>query len=819
MLIERARPMMLAEKTRAMLRHEICKGCSSELSPVPVALEPPFLPLSRVQALLRGGEPPPLAIPQDTPAPDDLVRRRVWISPEQAFDWRRSDLFLRQLLTVSYRVGFEVIGNQEEVCITILCHRQDLAVVSAALAGEFNQCALAEPSQDSMTNMAPEAWEDIVLGDYFPPPPYAHLLTQPPLLHTSPFEPLIAALTNIPAPGLGIYQALFEPVSRSHDWHSNVETIQDLEFTVKLMNGLHGIQRYAQQVPSGDLRQMASEVETKAHSDRPFFAAALRLAVVGAGPRGKQCLRAIATFLNLFQHGGRPLNCLTEVDYVPRLSREQIRAMFVLGLTYRPGFLVNSWELTGPVHIPPISITDRRPVRLEQLETLPACGTSLVAGTPIGTSNFAGKVIPVCIPPNLRGRHTHLIGRPSMGKSSLMERMILDDLAQGCGAAVLDPHGDLVERLLGLLPEAAIGRTIYFNPGDPDWVPLWNPLRPVPGQDLGRTADDLVGAFKSFVTGWGDRLEHLLRHSFYALLHLPGSSLLDVSNLFRNKSEESRQVRDEILKVVTNAVARQFWLHDFGRYGKDEFGPPKNKLSKLLVSDTVSLMLSQPDSAIHLRQIMDEGYLFLANLSTVGSEVREILGCLLLSLLHLTALSRSDMPPERRKRFYIYCDEAHRFMTDALEDLIAETRKFGVGLTLAHQYMGQFTERKAGALSSVGTTVVFNVDTKDARQMVTELRGMVEVEDLITLEVGEAIVRAGTEVVRIKTEEPPREPPPVNYRDRIIAESHHRYCRPAAEVRRAIGDHCTQWYGGGYSVAPVDASIHATTEELTYDEF
>ena len=160
-----------------------------------------------------------------------------------------------------------------------------------------------------------------------------------------------------------------------------------------------------------------------------------------------------------------------------------------------------------------------------------------------------------------------------MGKSSAMEHMILDDLNKGFGVAVIDPHGDLVERLLCLLPEGAIERTICFNPGDPDWIPLWNPLQPIAGQDVGRTADDLLGAFKSFVTGWGDRLEHLLRHAFYGLMHLPGSTLLDVANLLRNTSDESKRLRTEILQVVDNAVARPFWLHDFQKYGKDDFGP------------------------------------------------------------------------------------------------------------------------------------------------------------------------------------------------------------------------------------------------------
>ena len=124
--------------------------------------------------------------------------------------------------------------------------------------------------------------------------------------------------------------------------------------------------------------------------------------------------------------------------------------------------------------------------------------------------------------------------------------MILSDIEQGHGVAVLDPHGDLIESVLCLIPEAHVHRTIYLNPGDPDWVPIWNPLKRIPGQDIGRTADDIVRAIQSFVAsgGWGDRLEHLLRNMIFSLIHLPKSTFLDLSNLLRNKSQESKRMTE-----------------------------------------------------------------------------------------------------------------------------------------------------------------------------------------------------------------------------------------------------------------------------------
>lgn len=439
----------------------------------------------------------------------------------------------------------------------------------------------------------------------------------------------------------------------------------------------------------------------------------------------------------------------------------------------------------------------------------------------MGICQYADSEIEVCLPSTIRSKHTHLIGRTGMGKSTTQEYMILSDIQRGDGVAVLDPHGDLIQRVLALIPEKDVERAIYLDPGDPEWIPIWNPLQRIPGQDIGRTADDLVQAIQSFIlkSGWGDRLEHLLRNLFFSIMHLPKGTFLDVSNLLRNKSEESKILRREILERVDNETVCQFWYHDYLKYGKDDLGPPRNKLSKLLISNTVSLMLSQPESLFNFREIMDQGQILLVNLSNVGSMVRSILGCFILSLLHLTALSRSTISIHQRKPFHIHCDEAHRFMTDALEDLIAETRKYKVSLSLAHQYMSQFGRRKTDAFSSVGATIIFNVDSKDAGYLVKDLQKKVKVEDLVSLDVGEAIARIGTDIVRIRT----RLPKPItypNYRDRIIDESRRKYYQPVHEVRRWIRRRGERWNRSHVLLETFTArSKSGVVKEFEFDEF
>jgi hypothetical protein len=813
-LVTQAGPYMLAAKAQALTVAEVGKGCQGEVLAHPVALEPLFHPLAATKDVLAIPDRPGW-IGEEPPDPDDLVRLRVWLSPQQPFGWDSQELFLKQLSLVSNRVGLEMAGNRGGIVMTLLCHREDVPIVTVAFLSELKLCRLTpihrELPQEGLS------WDDAVLRDYFPSPPYCHLLTRPNELHTSPYDGLLTALTSLPPPAVGICQVLFQPVAPVHNWHRNVEALTDLEYLIKLVSHVGSAQRYGQQAPSGDLHQMAGQVESKASNDKPFYCAALRLAVVGAGASGPQYLQSLGAFTGLFQHGGRPLEYVTEAQYRPLLSVPQIQRMFHLGLTYRPGFLLNSAELTGLVNFPAAEAIEQVGAAVDMAEPLALADDRLTEGTLIGAYEQVGRQRLVHIPPAVRMGHTHLIGRPGMGKSTLEERMVMDDIQQGHGVAVLDPHGDLVERLLTLIPEQYVDKVIYFDPGDPDFVPIWNPMQRIPGQDIGRMADNLVGVLKSFVTGWGDRMEHILRHCIFALLHLSGSTLLDIADLLRVDSVESDVNRRLILEVIENEEARRFWQHDFANYRKDEYGPAKHKLSKLLVSGTVSLMLSQPHSQFNFRRVMDEGMIFLGNLAKLGTEVREILGGFILALLHATALSRGDLPPERRKAFHAYLDESHRFVTDALEDVITETRKYGVSLTLAHQYIRQFRPQQIDALASVGTTIVFNVDSKDATHLVKDFRGLVQDKDIINLQRGQAIVRCGTDIVRIRTPAP-LEVPQVNYRDRIIAHCRQKYCLRASQVHQLVARRSERANRPFAPLTPGSGGSSFASEELGYGE-
>jgi hypothetical protein len=421
---------------------------------------------------------------------------------------------------------------------------------------------------------------------------------------------------------------------------------------------------------------------------------------------------------------------------------------------------------------------------INMLETLPSA-EALNEGTPIGYSDYADSQITVCIPYVLRSRHTHVIGRPGTGKTSVLEQMILHDVGRKIGVVVLDPHGDLINRLLRQIPEDAVDRTIYMDPGDPEHITIWNPFHHLPGDDPGRVADDMVEVFKSVVKDWGDRLEHIFRNIFFALKSQPNCTLLDAYNLLRTKTPASDALRARFIETIDNEPARNFWAYDFDKFRNEDFSPPRNKLSKLLLTGTVSLMLSQPDSAFNLREVFNQGKILLVNLSHLGTQVRGVLGSFMVALSRQEALHRSRIPEQERFESHMYCDEAHHFLTDAIEDVLAEARKYNIGMTLAHQWIGQFGHSKAAALSNVGSTLIFNVDRNDAQHLTKDLLGKVTLDDLAGLPDYHAIARVQQHVVRIHTIAPAVIQGD-GHKAAILERSHRLYCKPRAEVAALV---------------------------------
>ncbi len=356
-LIARARPQILAARLREVIQPEIQKGCDPAIATVPVALEPRFSPLWMSLANSSRSDVSDW-VPEAPISSDQWVNLRVWISTEHSLDWNQSELFIKLLQGLTYRCAFQISGNRRGVILAFRVHQQDVAFFKAVFKGAYGGCELARQAQISSCTSSGVRSMGIQFRDFYPPPPYSHLLTRPPELQKSPLQPLITTLADMEPSNVGVYQLVFQPVFTEHNWHQNVQILLDIEYNVKLNHGMAPGSSYTHQSPSGDLKQMAWEVENKAHNDKPFFSVALRVGVVGAGEGADTVLDGLSAFVALFQHGGRPLAYLTEQDYTSVIGHESLGKLFEELRSHRPGFLTNSQELTGLVHLPPAAGID-----------------------------------------------------------------------------------------------------------------------------------------------------------------------------------------------------------------------------------------------------------------------------------------------------------------------------------------------------------------------------------------------------------------------------------------------------------------------------
>ena len=778
-LLKRSEPHIAGSIAAEIIRREATKGCQAIVAPTPVLLEPPYLPPSEWLNIKPSNHGEYIQQPTQNRIPP--LRFTAWLPPKHELDWIHAERFLKILSGASHRIGFEVSGNSDNINLGFLAYKEDAELLQSALKGEYFKSEISVNTGEGP--ISKHHW----FRDIFPSPPYHHLLTQPIEFETSPYDACIRTLSRFPKEITGFVQVLFEPAQ--NDWHRNVEALTDLEYRSKAVT--ESVRNYSrpQMLPSTDISEMSREITMKAHADKPFFFAALRVGIKSSD----DCIShdELSGFTNMFYHGGKPLQWLDNDDYRNSLPETALCEIIQHGAVHHPGFLLNSAELAGLVHLPTMIEFAEEELPIDFTETIIASPKAecLDRGLHIGSYWHGDKEYVVSIPEELRMRGIHILGLPGVGKTFHMKHMILSDINSGRGVALIDPHGDCAEEMLEFIPEERVNDTIYLDFGHPDWIPLFNPFVASQGQDLSRTANNLISAIRSYIadTGWGDRLENILRFGFHAMLHIPGMTFLDLYKLLHPRSAKDPE-RDRIVAVIRNSIteetALEFWLHEFDHYRPDDLASSKNKITKLIFGGPVAAMLSQPENRISFRDIMNSNKILLVNLSRLESEHQRIIGAFLLSFFYQTALERSEVNYEQRKPFYLYCDEAHKLATGNIEDMLAEMRKFNVSLTLSHQQMSQFAPEQQDALTGTGTSIIFQTNSGDAEHLAKQLIEKAEPIDIMRLKHRQAIVRINNQVTRIKTLEL-QKPPRKNFKDLIINLSRQRFCRRRSDLSSA----------------------------------
>lgn len=356
--------------------------------------------------------------------------------------------------------------------------------------------------------------------------------------------------------------------------------------------------------------------------------------------------------------------------------------------------------------------------------------------TVFAQTNYRNELKRFGIKTDDRRRHMYLIGKTGMGKSTVLENMIVDDIRAGYGVAVVDPHGDLAEKVIEYIPTNRIKDVVYFNPADINFPIAFNVVEQVESHLRHLVASGLIGVFqKLWADSWGPRLEYILRNAILAILDFPGSTLLGVVRMLSDKG-----YRKKVVANIKDPVVKAFWEKEFSGYA-DKFAseavsPIQNKVGQFLSSSLMRNIIGQVKSAIDIRDIMDNGKILIMNLSKgrIGEDNSALLGAMMITKIQLAAMSRVDLPEKERRDFYLYIDEFQNFSTDSFANILSEARKYRLNLILAHQYIEQLTEKvKPAVFGNVGTLVVFRVGAADAEELVKEFTPTFTEEDIVNL--------------------------------------------------------------------------------------
>lgn len=326
---------------------------------------------------------------------------------------------------------------------------------------------------------------------------------------------------------------------------------------------------------------------------------------------------------------------------------------------------------------------------------------------------------PICMTAGERAMHTHVIGQPGTGKSRALESWALQDMLAGRGVTVIDPHGDLYGHLVAhlALRPALWSRVVLVDPCDPKWTVGFNPLEAVPGLSQERLAlflTDMVVKVWKLDPASSPRLVWLLTNTFLALLDL-GLSLLELPRFLLDAA-----YRQRLLPRLSHEAVRAYFAYEFPQSqaaSHQWVTPLLNKLGGLLFDRDVRLMLAARPS-LNFRAVLDERRILLVHLpkGTLGEGTSALVGAFLVAHLQKAALSRANTP--ERVPHTLYLDEFQNYTTDNLQDILSESRKYGLSLILAHQYLDQLApELQSAVLNTAGALVCFRVGYQDAVQL------------------------------------------------------------------------------------------------------
>lgn len=573
------------------------------------------------------------------------------------------------------------------------------------------------------------------------------------------FSPILSGLSKINEVGEGVaIQILAKPTSQSAK-KPILGMINNLKKGAKFDDVIKGSVIKFRDVE----KAFKPEIERKEKAERVIDDEAIKtleskiskplllvnLRVLVSAPSQYQADAILESVSGSFSQFSAPLR--NEMKIVsPRNLQSLIYQFSFREFSESQSMILNTEELSSLFHLP-ASSTEIPKIKWLKVKDAPAPANLPVKGTIIGESVFRNERKPVYITEEDRRRHIYIIGQTGTGKSTLMTNMVVDDIRQGKGVAIIDPHGDLIEKILESIPKQRIDDVIVFDPADR--------LRPLGinmlEYDFNRPEEKtfIVNEMQSIFNKlflaetMGPMFEQYMRNALLLLMEdamNEPATLMEVARVFTDVDFRQRK-----LARIYNPAVINFWQEEAVKAGGEaalaNMTPYiTSKFNNFTTNDYMRPIIGQPKSAFNFRQIMDEGKILLVNLSKgrVGDINANLLGMVITGKILMAALSRVDLPQEKRRDFNLCIDEFQNFTTDSIATILSEARKYALNLTMAHQFIAQLTEKIRDAVfGNVGSIISFRVGAQDAEFLVKQFEPVFSENDLLNIDNFNAYVK------------------------------------------------------------------------------
>ena len=491
--------------------------------------------------------------------------------------------------------------------------------------------------------------------------------------------------------------------------------------------------------------QLVEKVETKAGS--PGFTVVIRL-VSAAADKGVAELNLQHLTRAFKQFDATDLNGFKEI-VSPVASQAKLVTRYIFRELSGAGkkMILGAGELASIWH-PPSEDIETPHVRWLGAKTAPPPSNVPPEGMLLGYNQYRGQTTDIKLKEDDRRRHMYAVGKTGMGKSVFLENMILQDIRAGRGVAVIDPHGDLAEKILRKIPRERAEDVVYFDPGDTERPMAFNMLDYATPEQKDFVVQETVGIFyKLFGEELiGPKFEHWTRNGILTLMEdkETGAVLFDLPRLY-----SEREFAQTKIAKVKDPVVKSFWAREMAQtsdFHKSEMlGYFISKFGRFITNEMMRNIIGQPKSAFDIRQVMDEGKILIMNLGKgrVGEINSALLGMIAVSKIQMAAMSRVNIPEHQRRDFYLYVDEFQNLTNEeSIQSILSEARKYRLNLTIAHQYIAQLDEKVRDAVfGNVGTAVSFRVGADDAEYLEKQFEPVFDGHDLLNLDKANCYVK------------------------------------------------------------------------------